>query len=64
MQYFVKYSGIRFCPLKIKITQYPSGFHASFFKQSPIKQDKENRRMQLYRYADDSIIAGKGTFRS
>ena len=26
MQYFLNYSGTRFCPLKIKITQFPSGF--------------------------------------
>ena len=26
MQYSLNYSGTRFCPLKIKITQFPGGF--------------------------------------
>ena len=31
MQYFLNYSGTRFCPLKIKITQFPGGFRLKMF---------------------------------
>ena len=47
MGYFSNYSGTNFCPLKIKITQFPDGFRLTFLFRMFIAVISEEEILRL-----------------
>ena len=53
MQYSLNYSGTRFCPLEIKISQFPGGFCLNFYSNPPSYRGSQINQRKLVSLKSD-----------